>query len=120
MNYSFIELASFIKSHLVAMSTAMRDNRSSSDVVESEKPGTPVYTEVEIGEKKVPVLVQNEGLGYQFTPDELPKRYYTSLYFMGTMLACGSAFAAVSFQAAWQLMMIMGTNTNDRVSVALP
>lgn len=101
------------------MSTAVLDNRSSSDVVDSEKPGTSVYTETKNADETIYVHVQNEGLGYQFTPQELPKRYYTSLYFMGTMLACGSAFAAVSFQDALQDMMIMGANANDRASVAL-
>ncbi|OBT50878.1 hypothetical protein VE04_08487, partial [Pseudogymnoascus sp. 24MN13] len=76
------------------MSTAVLDNRSSSDVVDSEKPGTSVYTETKNADETIYVHVQNEGLGYQFTPQGLPKRYYTSLYFMGTMLALRSAFAA--------------------------
>lgn len=36
------------------------------------------------------------GKGFETTAADLPPNYYRSIYFCGTMVACGASFAAVS------------------------
>lgn len=104
------------------MPSPVPDSKSASDVVETENLGTSTYSNAD---EKAPVhgRIHNEEMGYNFSSDQLPKNYYRSLYFMGTMLACGSAFASVRLESVLlQDMMItsMGADTNDRASVASP
>lgn len=86
------------------MSTTMSDHKSASDVLETENGGTPTYTEGSNAKETVHThgRIHNEDMGYKFSSDELPKSYYRSLYFLGTMLACGSAFASVRLKLSYR------------------
>lgn len=40
--------------------------------------------------------VERDDLGYETVATELPPNYYRSVYFCGSMVACGAAFGSVS------------------------
>ncbi len=39
---------------------------------------------------------EHRELGYEATAEDLPHAYYRSVYFCGTMVACGASFGSVS------------------------
>lgn len=99
------------------MSSPVPESKSAIDAVEVGNLGTSTSSSAD-EKASVHGGIHNEEMGYNFTSDQLPKNYYRSLYFMGTMLACGSAFASVSLESVLLQAVIitsMGADADDRV-----
>lgn len=41
------------------------------------------------------IVHKEHAAGFETAADELPPHYYRSLYFLGTMVACGASFGSV-------------------------
>lgn len=94
-----VELVKNFLSHRPTLTSFVNINMSTADEPTMAEKRHPMAGEDAMAETEVSHHEHQDkgaGMGFETTAADLPPNYYRSIYFCGTMVACGASFAAVS------------------------